>query len=123
MFCLVLSRRFRRAPRLAGRRAQHVESQIQNFREYGRGDPFFKQYLLGAVAALGRDAARDLASYFAMTPPQAPNDDDSDLAARGRTIYMEGIPEANIVSCYACHDSDVEAWTTFLVSANQPIST
>ena len=25
------------------------------------------------------------------------------LAARGRTIYLEGISEANITACYACH--------------------
>ena len=55
-----------------------------------------------------RDAARDLAIYFATITPKAANDGDSDLAARGRTIYMEGIPEANIVSCYACHGPDAE---------------
>ena len=30
------------------------------------------------------------------------------LASRGRTIYLEGIPEANIVSCYACHGPNAE---------------
>jgi cytochrome c553 len=28
--------------------------------------------------------------------------------ARGRTIYLEGIPESNIVSCYACHGPNAE---------------
>jgi mono/diheme cytochrome c family protein len=39
---------------------------------------------------------------------QAANDGDRDLAARGRTIYLDGIPEANIVSCYACHGPNAE---------------
>ena len=90
------------APRLAGQRPQYIESQIQSFREHTRDSPFSKQYMWGAVAALGPHAARDLAIYFATIAPKAANDGDKDLAARGRTIYLEGIPESNIVSCYAC---------------------
>src|SRR6202045_1923955 len=62
----------------------------------------------GAVAALGPHEARDLALYFATLTPKAANDGDRNLAARGRTIYIEGIPEANIVSCYACHGPNAE---------------
>src|ERR1700732_294573 len=90
------------APRLAGQRPQYIESQIQSFREHTRDSPFSKQYMWGAVAALDSHTARDLANYFATIPPKAANDGDSDLAARGRTIYLDGIPEANIASCYAC---------------------
>jgi mono/diheme cytochrome c family protein len=39
---------------------------------------------------------------------KAADDGDSDLAARGRTIYLDGIPEANIASCYACHGPNAE---------------
>jgi cytochrome c553 len=62
----------------------------------------------GAVAALGPNAAHDLAIYFAAIAPKAANDGDRNLARRGRTIYLEGIPEANIVSCYACHGPNAE---------------
>jgi cytochrome c553 len=96
------------APRLAGQRAQYIFSQLRSFREHTRDNPFSKQYMWGAVAALGPDEARELANYFASLAPRPANDGDSDLAARGRTIYMEGIPEANIVSCYACHGPDAE---------------
>jgi len=40
--------------------------------------------------------------------PKPANDGDRALAAKGRTIYLEGIPEANIVSCYACHGPNAE---------------
>ena len=96
------------APRLAGQRLQYIESQLRGFREHTRDDPFSKQYMWGAVAALGPDAAHNLATYFASLPSRSANDGDSHLVARGRTIYMEGIPEANVVSCYACHGPDAE---------------
>jgi cytochrome c553 len=96
------------APRLAGQRLQYIESQLRSFREHTRDNPFSKQYMWGAVAALGSREARDLAIYFAALNPKAANDGNSDLAARGRTIYLEGIPEANIVSCYACHGPNAE---------------
>src|ERR1700692_1398869 len=96
------------APRLAGQRPQYIESQIRSFREHTRDNPFSRQYMWGAVAALGPQAARDLAAYFATIPPKPANDGDRNLAARGRTIYLEGIPEANIASCYACHGPNAE---------------
>ncbi|MGB9113688.1 c-type cytochrome [Bradyrhizobium sp.] len=96
------------APRLAGQRPQYIMSQIRSFREHARNNPFSRQYMWSAVAALDPYTARDLASYFASIPPKAANDGDSTLASRGRTIYLEGIPEANIVSCYACHGPNAE---------------
>ena len=96
------------APRLAGQRAQYIEGQIRSYREHTRDNPFSRQYMWGAVAALGPREARDLAIYFAALNPKAANDGNSDLVARGRSIYLEGIPEANIVSCYACHGPNAE---------------
>ena len=96
------------APRLAGQRPQYIMSQIRSFREHARNNPFSRQYMWGAVAALDPHTARDLANYFSTIPPKPANDGDSTLAARGRTIFMEGIPEANIVSCYACHGPNAE---------------
>jgi cytochrome c553 len=96
------------APRLAGQRPQYIMSQIRSFHEHTRDNPFSRQYMWGAVAALGPNTAHDLANYFASIPPRPANDGDASLASRGRTIYMEGIPEANIVSCYACHGPNAE---------------
>jgi len=96
------------APRLAGQRAQYILRQIGSFADHSRDNPFSKQYMWGAVAALRPYEARDLAIYFAGLSPKPANDGDRNLAARGRTIYMEGIPEANVVSCYACHGPNAE---------------
>jgi cytochrome c553 len=83
-------------------------SQIRSFREHARNNPLSKQYMWSAVAALDPHTARDLANYFATIQPKPADDGDHTLASRGRTIYMDGIPEANIVSCYACHGPNAE---------------
>ena len=90
--------------RLAGQQLLYLLNQIRDFREHTRDSPFSKQYMWGAVAALGPQAARDLADYFATIPKPA-NGGDRDLAAGGRAIYMDGIPE----SCYACHGPNGES--------------
>ena len=91
------------APRLAGQRPQYIESQIRSFREHSRDNPFSKQYMWGAAANLRADEARDLADYFASLPPKAAHDGRRVLAERGQTIYLQGIPQANVVACLACH--------------------
>ena len=96
------------APRLAGQRPQYIMSQIQSFHTRTRDNPFSRQYMWSAVAALRPDTARDLANYFASIPPRPANDGDGALAAQGKRIFMDGIPEENIVSCYACHGPNGE---------------
>ena len=96
------------APRLAGQRPAYIASQIRSFRDHSRDNPFSKQYMWSAVAALDPGSVRDLAAYFAAIPPKPANDGDPNLIAEGKTIYMEGIPEANIASCYACHGPNAE---------------
>lgn len=96
------------APRLAGQRPAYIATQIRSFRNHSRDNPFSKQYMWGAVAALDPGAVRDLAAYFATIPARPANDGDPSLLARGKTIYMEGSPEANIASCYACHGPNAE---------------
>ena len=96
------------APRLAGQRPQYIMSQIRSFHDHTRDNPFSRQYMWGAVASLSPSTAHDLANYFASIPPKPANDGDSALFSKGKRIFMEGIPEANIVSCYACHGPNGE---------------
>ena len=96
------------APRLAGQRPAYIMSQLRSFHERTRDNPFSVQYMWGAAASLNPYTARDLANYFASIPPRPANDGNGAFASRGRSIYMDGIPEANIVSCYACHGPNAE---------------
>jgi cytochrome c553 len=61
-----------------------------------------------AAAPLDPRTVRDLAAYFAAIQPRPANDGDAALAAIGRAIYMEGIPDANVAACYACHGPNAE---------------
>jgi cytochrome c553 len=95
---------FSTAPRLAGQTAQYVENQLSRFRDHARNNPLSKLYMWGAAANhLSPSTARRLALYFSTLRAKPANDGSSPLAVRGRTIYQDGIPDANIPSCVACH--------------------
>ena len=91
------------APRLAGQRARYIETQLGGYAAHFRDNPLSKQYMWGAAANLRPDAVRDLAEYFASLPPKAAHDGRRALADKGQAIYLQGIPEANVVACLACH--------------------
>jgi cytochrome c553 len=96
------------APRLAGQRRQYIENQLVGFRKHSRDNPFSKQYMWFATASLDAQTARDLAIYFSKLSPTPANDGDKQLAAMGRTIYQDGVPDSNIVACIACHGPHAE---------------
>jgi cytochrome c553 len=91
------------APRLAGQRALYIESQLRDYAAHVRDSPFSKQYMWSAAANVGPETARDLAEYLASLPPKTASDGDRALASRGEAIFLQGVPEANIVACQACH--------------------
>ena len=91
------------APRLAGQRALYIEAQLRGYAAHIRDNPLSKQYMWSAAANLPTDTIRDLADYFASLPPKSARDGRRALVDAGQAIYLQGIPEANIVACLACH--------------------
>jgi cytochrome c553 len=91
------------APRLAGQRAPYIEAQLRGYAAHSRDNPLSKQYMWAAAANLRTDAVRDLADYFASLPPKSARDGHQALAEKGQSIYLQGIPDANIAACLACH--------------------
>ena len=91
------------APRLAGQKSAYVEHQIMSLRSHRRDNPFSKMYMWDAAANVSPQAARNLAIYFSTLGPKAANDGDRQLVAVGRTIFLEGVPDSNVVACVACH--------------------
>jgi cytochrome c553 len=49
------------APRLAGQRNQYIEKQLASFHRHTRDNPFSRQYMWGAVAALSPQLVHELA--------------------------------------------------------------
>jgi cytochrome c553 len=93
---------------LAGQQREYIRTQLQDFKMHSRDNPFSRQYMWGAAEYLSPQRARDLAVYFASLPGNPANDGIKEFAALGRTIYYDGIPESNIVSCVACHGPNAE---------------
>jgi len=91
------------APRIAGQREQYLVSQLHAFHDRSRDNPASKQYMWGATARLSPEMARDFALYFSSLPAEAAEDGDTGLAALGKVIYEQGVPDANVVSCIVCH--------------------
>src|ERR1700730_15896247 len=91
------------APRLAAEPALYIEAQLRGYAAHIRDNPLSKQYMWGAAANLHTDTVRDLADYFASLPPKTAHDGRRALVEKGQAIYLQGIPEANIVACLACH--------------------
>ena len=100
---------FSTAPRLAGQSPQYIMNQLYGFRDHARDNPLSRQYMWGAAANhLSLQTAHNLALYLATLSPKSANDGYEALAASGRAIYQEGIPDANIPSCVACHGPNAE---------------
>jgi cytochrome c553 len=96
------------APRLAGQSDKYIENQLVSFGNHTRDNPFSRQYMWGAAANLSPQMAHYLAAYFSTVPPRAADDGLRELAPTGATIYQDGIPESNVVSCVACHGPNAE---------------
>jgi cytochrome c553 len=96
------------APGLAGQRREYIQSQLRNFSDHTRDNPFSQLYMWGATANLSPAAAHDLAVYFSTLAPQAANDGYKGLEEEGKTIYQLGMPDANTAACVVCHGPNAE---------------
>jgi cytochrome c553 len=100
---------FSTAPRLAGQSSQYVMNQLYSFRDHARDNPLSRQYMWGAAANhLSFQTAHNLALYLSTLSPKPADDGHEVLTPRGQMIYQEGIPDANIPSCVACHGPNAE---------------
>jgi cytochrome c553 len=86
-------------PRLAGQQPRYIENQLRAFIERRRSNPV----MFNVAHSLSPSMLAALANHFhALNPPPAGSGPQR-LAASGKTIYEEGVPEANIAACFACH--------------------
>jgi cytochrome c553 len=89
-------------PRLAGQQPRYIENQLRAFIERRRSNPV----MFNVAQSLSPSMLAALADHFhALNPPPA-GIGPQRLAASGKTIYEEGIPEANVAACFACHGLD-----------------
>ena len=96
------------APRLAGQRADYLVNQLQAFATHKRDEFLSTKYMWNAAAHLDPLTLQNLAAYFSALSPEAAKDGDSALAAEGKIIFENGVPDENIAACQACHGPEAQ---------------
>jgi cytochrome c553 len=86
-------------PRLAGQQPKYIENQLQAFIERRRTN----RVMFNVAHSLNPSMLTALADHFHDLHPAPLGDGPRRLVASGKTIYEEGIPEANVAACFACH--------------------
>jgi cytochrome c553 len=89
-------------PRLAGQQPEYVKNQLQAFAERRRTNPI----MFNVAHVLSPDMLTALTTGFKDLNPKPLGGAPKDLVATGQKIFEEGIPEANIAACAACHGPD-----------------
>ena len=96
------------APRLAGQRVDYLANELEAFATHKRDEFLSTKYMWYATAHLDPLIAHDLAAYFSALPPESAKDGYSELAAEGRVIFENGVPDENIAACQACHGPEAQ---------------
>ena len=89
-------------PRLAGQQPEYIEAQLRAFIERRRSNPVMRN----VAHVLSPSMVTALAMHFShlKSPPFGGAPRGS--IATGKRIYEEGLPEANVPACSACHGTE-----------------
>jgi len=107
-------------PILAAQQPMYIEAQLRLFRLRGRSDPHAQAFMWGIAQRLDDEQIEALAKYFSSQPP-APGRPARDpaLAAKGKAIYENGVPEREILGCIGCHGPNAAGINQFPRLAGQ----
>ena len=86
-------------PRLAGQQPQYIESQLRAFNERRRTNPI----MANVSHALSPSMVSALAAHLKNLDPKPIGGAPRGSLPMGQRIYEEGLPEANVPACSACH--------------------
>jgi cytochrome c553 len=89
-------------PRLAGQQPQYLENQLRAFIEHRRTN----NVMFNVAHALSPAMVSTLAAHFRSLNPPPIGGAPTGLAAEGRKIFQDGVPDENIAACAACHGPD-----------------
>ncbi|MCS3726962.1 c-type cytochrome [Bradyrhizobium betae] len=89
-------------PRLAGQQPQYLENQLRAFIERRRTNPI----MANVAHVLSPAMVSALAVHFKNLDPKPFGGAPRGSLAVGKRIYEDGIPEANVPACAACHGTD-----------------
>ncbi len=107
-------------PVLAAQKPLYIESQLRLFRLRARSDPHAQGFMWGIAQRLDDQQIEALAKYFSTQPPaQGKPPRDPALAAKGKAIYENGVPEREILGCIGCHGPNAAGINQFPRLAGQ----
>jgi cytochrome c553 len=89
-------------PRLNAQQADYIAAQLSNFRHRVRNDPHAQAYMWGMASHLDDAISVEIAKYYAAQKATLPQSGGT-LAAEGKNIFTEGVPEHHVPPCAACH--------------------
>jgi cytochrome c553 len=93
-------------PRLAGQSIEYIENQLLAFAERRRDrDVFINMAKVHGLSSAMRTA---VAAHLKELNPRVVGGAPRHLVATGRQLFEEGVPEANIPACAACHGPDAK---------------
>jgi cytochrome c553 len=89
-------------PRLAGQQPEYIEAQLRAFIERRRSNPIMRN----VAHVLNPPMITALAHHFRNLNPPPFGGAPRGAIATGKRIYEEGLPEANVPACSACHGAE-----------------
>lgn len=89
-------------PRLAGQQTLYIKNQLQAFVERRRTN----NIMFNVAHVLSPPMIDALAARFRSFNPPPLSGSSKSFAATGREIFQDGLPDANIAACAACHGPD-----------------
>jgi cytochrome c553 len=102
-------------PRLAGQQTEYFENQLRAFIEKRRENRF----MFPVAHALDPAMLSALAEHFKGLNPKPLDRGAKALAAKGQQIFTEGVPNAEIPPCAACHGPEAKGDGVFPRLAGQ----
>jgi cytochrome c553 len=86
-------------PRLAGQQPEYLENQLRAFNERRRTNPI----MFNVAHVLNPQMITALAAHFKDLDAKPLGGAPKELVAAGKTLYEEGVPDANVPPCSSCH--------------------
>jgi cytochrome c553 len=102
-------------PRLAGQQPAYLENQLRAFIERRRTNPI----MFNVAHVLSPEMLTGLGAYFKDQNPPPLGGAPKELVDSGKKIFQDGLPEANIPACSACHGPDAKGRDVFPRLAGQ----
>jgi cytochrome c553 len=86
-------------PRLAGQQPEYLENQLRAFIERRRANSI----MFSVAHVLSPSMISALAEHFRNLHPRPIGGGPRNLIDAGRRIFEDGVPDANVAACAACH--------------------